>query len=49
MHEDRTIARGPELGRWLLVAALLVIGLALYLVYAPRSQPAAPPVEHEDR
>jgi len=49
MHEDRTIARGPELGRWLLVAALLVIGLALYLVYAPRSEPAARPVEHEGR
>ena len=49
MHADRTVTRGPELGRWLLVAALLVIGLALYFLYAPRNEPPAPPAEHETR
>jgi hypothetical protein len=49
MHEERNGIRGPELGRWLAVAALLLIGLALYFVYAPRTDPAARPVEHEER
>jgi hypothetical protein len=49
MHEERTVTRGPELGRWFAVAALLLIGLALYFVYAPRTDPPAPPAEHEGR
>jgi len=48
MSENRKVARAPALGRWLLVAALLLIGLALYFVYAPSSEPPAPPV-HEER
>jgi hypothetical protein len=48
MHEDRSVTRGLELGRWLLVAAVLLVGLGLYLVYAPRSEPPAR-AEHEDR
>jgi hypothetical protein len=49
MHEERTTIRGPELGRWLAVAALLLIGLALYFVYAPHTDPPARPAEHEGR
>ena len=49
MHEDRTAARGPDLGRWLVVAALLLIGVALYFVYAPGSEPPVRPAEHEGR
>ena len=41
MHEERNVTRGPELGRWLVVAALLLIGLALYFVYAPGPSPPA--------
>ena len=49
MHEERNIIRGPEVGRWLVVAAVLLIGLALYFVYARRTDPPARPAEHEDR
>ena len=49
MSEERTAARGPELGRWMFVTALLLIGVALYFVYAPRSEPPARPAEHEGR
>jgi hypothetical protein len=40
-------ARGPELGRWVLVAVLLVVGLILFFIYAPLSNPPAPPAAHE--
>jgi hypothetical protein len=49
MHEERSIIRGPGMGRWLAVTALLLIGLALYFAYAPRTDPPARPAEHEDR
>ncbi len=49
MHQDRTVSRGHELGRWFLVAALLLVGLALYFIYAPRSEPPAASAEHEGR
>jgi hypothetical protein len=49
MHQERNVIRGPELGRWIAVAALLLIGLALYFVYAPHTDPPAPPAEHEGR
>ena len=43
MSQDRTSTSRPALGRWMLVAALLVAGLVLYFVYAPTSEPPAPP------
>ena len=49
MQPDRTVSRGFELGRWLLVAAVLLIGLGLYLAFAPHSDPPAPSIEHEGR
>ena len=49
MHQERNVLRGPELGRWIAVAALLLIGLALYFLYAPHTDPPAPPAEHEGR
>ncbi|MEP6686860.1 MAG: hypothetical protein ABJC36_00840 [Gemmatimonadales bacterium] len=49
MQEDHTVPRGLELGRWLFVAAVLLAGLVLYFVYAPRSQPPARAAEHEER
>lgn len=36
-------ARGPDRGRWLMVAALILIGIALYFWFAPTSRPAAVP------
>jgi hypothetical protein len=49
MSEERLVARGPELGRWIFVAALLLIGIALYFVYAPGSEAPARPEGHEAR
>jgi hypothetical protein len=49
MHQDRTPARGLGLGRWLIVGALLLIGLVLYFIYAPVNDPPARPAEHEER
>ena len=37
------VTRGPDRGRWLMVAALVLLGIALYFWFAPSSQPAAPP------
>jgi hypothetical protein len=47
MSNEPTVARGPELGRWILVSLLLLIGLTLFFLYAPGSTPPAPPAAHE--
>jgi hypothetical protein len=49
MAEDRIAGRGPEMGRWLIVGALLLVGLGLFLVYGRSSEPPARPTEHEER
>jgi hypothetical protein len=43
MDERPVVSRGPDRGRWLMVAALILLGIALYFWFAPSSQPAAPP------
>jgi len=47
MNEERTAVRAPELGRWLVVGIVLLIGIVLFHVYAPHSTPPAPPSTHE--
>jgi hypothetical protein len=47
MSNEPTAARGPELGRWILVGLLLLVGVALFFLYAPGSAPPAPPAAHE--
>ncbi|MGH7513092.1 MAG: hypothetical protein ACREOQ_09235 [Gemmatimonadales bacterium] len=47
MTQERIVARGPELVRWMLVAAVLVVGLVVFFIYAPLSAPPAPPATHE--
>jgi hypothetical protein len=47
MNDEPTIPRGLNLGRWILVALLLLAGLALYFVYGPISEPPARPAVHE--
>jgi hypothetical protein len=47
MNDQRMTARGPELGRWMFVAALLLIGLGLYFAFAPTSEPPARPPAQE--
>jgi hypothetical protein len=43
MNERPVPSRGPEVGRWVLVAMLILVGIALYFWFAPSSPPAAPP------
>ena len=47
MSQERIDARGPELVRWVLVAMVLLVGLVLFFIYAPMSDPPAPPATHE--
>jgi hypothetical protein len=47
MSDERPPARGPELGRWLIIAALILGGIALYFWLAPSTQPVAPPPHQE--
>jgi hypothetical protein len=49
MSEERNSTGGRELGRWIFVAVLLLIGAVLYFIYAPGSEPPARPAEHEAR
>jgi hypothetical protein len=37
------VPRGPDWGRWLMVAVLVLLGIGLYFRFAPSSPPAAPP------
>jgi hypothetical protein len=39
MADERTRIPGRELGRWLFVALILVLGIALYFYYAPGAAP----------
>ncbi len=44
MNEQPVLpARGPDRGRWALVAVLIILGIVLYFRFAPSSRPAAPP------
>jgi hypothetical protein len=43
MNDKASSTRGPDRGRWLMVAVLILIGVALYFWFAPTSQTAAPP------
>jgi hypothetical protein len=43
MSEERTTVGGGELGRWLLVVALVVVGVVLYFIFAPDSLPVVTP------
>jgi hypothetical protein len=45
---DRSPDSGrARMGRWILVFALIVIGLALYFAYAARTPAVAPPAVEE--
>lgn len=43
MADERPRIPAADLGRWLLVAALLVAGIVLYFKYAPRAEPLVKP------
>lgn len=43
MADERSRIPAADLGRWLLVAVLLLAGIALYFRYAPRAEPIVKP------
>lgn len=43
MTDRITPAGNSRLGRWLLVGALILLGIGLYFWFAPRSRAPAPP------
>lgn len=47
MSEERDVVGVSELARWLLVVALVVIGVVLYFIFAPDSRPVATPTVQE--
>lgn len=47
MADERLEVALPDLGRWLLVAVLIVAGLVLFLWFAPSSERVIEPVPAE--
>jgi hypothetical protein len=47
MNDAGSAPRGPEMGRWITVALLILAGLALFFWFAPSSDPVAPPAGSE--
>ena len=47
MDDDRQELSGSELIRWLIVAAIIIAGIALFFYFGPSSKPAVPPSVQE--
>lgn len=47
MDDDRVVLSGSELVRWLVVAAMIIAGIALFFYFAPSTRPAVPPSVEE--
>jgi hypothetical protein len=47
MNDDRSLMRGSEMGRWLLITMLILAGIGLYFRFAPTTRPVAPPATPE--
>jgi hypothetical protein len=47
MTDRSPSAGGARVGRWVLIFALIVIGIALYFAYAARTPAVAPPAAEE--
>ena len=47
MSDEATKISGAELGRWLVLAALILVGIVLYFRFAPSAGPVVHPVESE--
>jgi hypothetical protein len=48
MADERQEVTGSELARWIIIAVLVVAGLAAALWLAPGTEPIAPPVRESD-
>jgi hypothetical protein len=47
MDEDRQDLSGSELLRWVIVALVVLAGIALFVYFGPSSKPAVPPSVQE--
>jgi hypothetical protein len=47
MSDRSPSAGGARVGRWVLIFALIVIGIVLYFAYAARTPAVAPPAAEE--
>jgi uncharacterized BrkB/YihY/UPF0761 family membrane protein len=47
MDDDRVVLSGSELLRWMIVAIVVIAGIALYFYVAPSTKPAVPPSVQE--
>ena len=47
MNDDRRLVRGSEMGRWIVIVVLILLGIGLYFKFARRTHPVAPPTQFE--
>ena len=47
MDDDRVTLSSSELVRWVVVAAIVIAGIALFFYFAPSTKPAVPPTVQE--
>ena len=47
MNDERTRIPLSDIGRWIFVTLIIVVGVILYFTYAPRTGGAARPAEQE--
>jgi hypothetical protein len=47
MDQDRIEMTGRSLMKWIVLVLLVVLGIGLYLYFAPTTRPAVPPTVQE--
>jgi multidrug efflux pump subunit AcrA (membrane-fusion protein) len=47
MDDDRVVLSGSELLRWMIVAIVVIAGIARFFYFAPSTKPAVPPSVQE--
>jgi uncharacterized membrane protein len=47
MDKNRVELAGSELFRWVIVALIVIAGIALFFYFAPRTEPVIPPSVQE--
>ena len=47
MDHERAEVTGSELIRWIIVAALVIVGIVLFFYFAPDTQPVVSPTVEE--
>jgi uncharacterized BrkB/YihY/UPF0761 family membrane protein len=48
MEDQRVTLSGSELLRWMIVALVIIAGIALFFYFAPSTKPAVPPSVQEN-